>query len=73
MLQHCGLVRNFYKTEKDGKDLLENLEELVNAAEFFVSQEGFGLMAVALPVDELGAWVNAVTGQPGVPRRTTRA
>ena len=32
---------------------LENLEELVNAAESFVTQEGFGRDAVALPVDEL--------------------
>jgi DNA helicase-2/ATP-dependent DNA helicase PcrA len=33
---------------------VENLEELVNAAESFVMQEGFGREAVALPVDEHG-------------------
>jgi DNA helicase-2/ATP-dependent DNA helicase PcrA len=51
MLQASGLV-DFYKTDKDGKDRLENLDELVNAAEAFVTQEGFGKDAVALPVDE---------------------
>jgi DNA helicase-2/ATP-dependent DNA helicase PcrA len=52
--QHSGLEEH-YKTEKEGQDRLENLAELVNAAESFVSQEGFGRDAVALPVDELGA------------------
>ena len=54
MLQHSGLEEH-YKTEKEGQDRLENLAELVNAAESFVGQEGFGRDAVALPVDELGA------------------
>ncbi|WP_457306348.1 UvrD-helicase domain-containing protein, partial [Polaromonas sp. P5_E6] len=54
VLQHSGLEEH-YKTEKEGQDRLENLAELVNAAESFVSQEGFGRDAVALPVDELGA------------------
>jgi DNA helicase II / ATP-dependent DNA helicase PcrA len=51
MLQASGLVA-FYKTDREGQDRLENLEELVNAAEAFVTQEGFGKDAVALPVDE---------------------
>jgi len=51
MLEHSGLVE-FYKTDKEGADRIENLEELVNAAESFVMQEGFGKDAVALPVDE---------------------
>jgi DNA helicase-2/ATP-dependent DNA helicase PcrA len=42
-----------YKAEREGADRVENLEELVNAAESFVTQEGFGRDAVALPVDEL--------------------
>ena len=46
-----GLV-DFYRTEKEGQDRIENLEELVNAAEAFVTQEGFGKDAVSLPVDE---------------------
>jgi DNA helicase II / ATP-dependent DNA helicase PcrA len=53
VLQHSGLEEH-YKTEKEGQDRLENLAELVNAAESFVSQEGFGRDAVALPVDEQG-------------------
>ena len=54
VLQHSGLEEH-YKAEKEGQDRLENLAELVNAAESFVTQEGFGRDAVALPVDELGA------------------
>ncbi|WP_341910591.1 UvrD-helicase domain-containing protein [Polaromonas sp. YR568] len=53
VLQHSGLEEH-YKLEKEGQDRLENLGELVNAAESFVSMEGFGRDAVALPVDELG-------------------
>ncbi len=52
VLDHSGLI-DFYKAEKEGADRVENLEELVNAAESFVTQEGFGRDAVALPVDEL--------------------
>jgi DNA helicase-2/ATP-dependent DNA helicase PcrA len=40
---------NHYRAEKEGADRVENLEELVNAAESFVTQEGFGRSAVALP------------------------
>ncbi len=53
MLDASGLV-DFYKVDKEGRDRLENLEELVNAAEAFVTQEGFGRDAVALPIDEFG-------------------
>ena len=53
VLQHSGLLEH-YRLEKEGQDRLENLGELVNAAESFVSQEGFGRDAVALPVDEHG-------------------
>ena len=51
VLETSGL-RDFYRNEKEGQDRLENLDELVNAAEAFVTQEGFGKDAVALPVDE---------------------
>ncbi len=54
VLHDSGLL-DFYRTEKEGQDRIENLEELVNAAESFVTQEGFGKDAVALPVDELTA------------------
>ncbi len=53
VLDHSGLV-DHYKAEREGADRLENLEELVNAAESFVTQEGFGRDAVALPLDEQG-------------------
>ncbi|MBX3602077.1 MAG: UvrD-helicase domain-containing protein [Rubrivivax sp.] len=53
VLQGSGLL-DFYRTDKEGADRIENLEELVNAAESFVTQEGFGKDAVALPVDEQG-------------------
>ena len=66
MLEASGLV-DFYKTDREGKERLENLEELVNAAEAFVTQEGFGKDAVALPVDEVGerSGVNALGGAAG--------
>ena len=53
MLERSGLI-DFYRTEKEGADRIENLEELVTAAEAFVTQEGFGKDAIALPVDEHG-------------------
>ena len=60
MLHTSGLVE-YYKTDKEGQDRLENLEELVNAAEGFVTQEGFGKDAVALPVDEHAGAMSAGT------------
>jgi DNA helicase-2/ATP-dependent DNA helicase PcrA len=48
VLDKTGLVQH-YRSEKEGADRVENLEELVNAAESFVTQEGFGRHAVALP------------------------
>ena len=48
VLDKSGLVQH-YRTEKEGADRVENLEELVNAAESFVTQEGFGRHAVAMP------------------------
>ena len=53
VLQHSGLQEH-YRLEKEGQDRLENLGELINAAESFVSMEGFGRDAVALPIDEHG-------------------
>ena len=51
VVEASGLA-DFYRLEKEGQERLENLAELVNAAEAFVTQEGFGKDAVALPVDE---------------------
>jgi DNA helicase II / ATP-dependent DNA helicase PcrA len=74
MLQASGLV-DFYKVDKEGRERLENLEELVNAAEAFVTQEGFGKDAVALPVDETGVDTNPTgrarsEGGPGADLRS---
>ena len=60
VLAHSGLIEH-YQNEREGQDRVENLEELVNAAESFVSIEGFGRDAVAIPVDELG---QALTQSP---------
>ena len=60
MLEVSGLI-DFYLAEKEGADRIENLKELVNAAESFVTQEGFGKDAIALPIDETGA---ALTQSP---------
>jgi DNA helicase II / ATP-dependent DNA helicase PcrA len=63
VLAHSGLV-DFYRTEKEGQDRIENLEELVNAAEAFVTQEGFGKDAVSLPLDETDAAALALSTVP---------
>ncbi len=52
VLDHSGLIEH-YRNDKEGADRVENLQELVSAAESFVTQEGFGRDAVALPVDEV--------------------
>ena len=64
VLEATGLL-DFYRADKEGQDRIENLEELVNAAEAFVTQEGFGKDAVALPVDEQAA--PAGLGGPATP------
>jgi DNA helicase II / ATP-dependent DNA helicase PcrA len=65
MLQRSGLTE-FYRHDKEGQDRIENLDELINAAEAFVTQEGFGKDAVAMPVDELspGAMADAAPLPP---------
>ncbi len=60
LLDHSGLIEH-YQAEREGADRIENLQELVNAAESFVTQEGFGRDAVALPVD--GQMINTDTGE----------
>ncbi len=68
-LDHSGLLEH-YRNDKEGADRVENLQELVSAAESFVTQEGFGRDAVALPVDEVanapmlpGALMQSPAGQ----------
>jgi DNA helicase-2/ATP-dependent DNA helicase PcrA len=58
VVEGSGLA-DFYRAEKEGQERLENLAELVNAAEAFVTQEGFGKDAVALPVDEPAGSISA--------------
>ena len=60
LIDHTGLIEH-YQAEREGADRIENLQELVNAAESFVTQEGFGREAVALPVD--GQMINPDTGE----------
>ena len=62
VLDTSGLIEH-YRAEREGADRIENLEELVNAAESFVTQEGFGREAVALPVEELAPAPDAETGE----------
>jgi DNA helicase-2/ATP-dependent DNA helicase PcrA len=64
-LDHSGLIVH-YKADREGADRVENLEELVNAAESFVSLEGFGRDAVALPVDEQGQALTQSPASQGV-------
>jgi DNA helicase-2/ATP-dependent DNA helicase PcrA len=45
-LDHSGLLTH-YRADREGADRVENLEELVNAAESFVSFEGFGRDALS--------------------------
>jgi DNA helicase-2/ATP-dependent DNA helicase PcrA len=66
MLEASGLV-DFYRTEREGQDRIENLEELVNAAQAFVTVEGFGRDAVGLLAsgDEMPAAPSGVDADSG--------
>ena len=60
VIERSGLIEH-YRTEREGADRIENLEELVNAAESFVAQEGFGRDAPA--VDGAADGLDADTGE----------
>ena len=64
MLEQSGLLAH-YRTEREGADRVENLEELVNAAESFVMLEGFGRDAEGLPLanDDVPLPPDAETGE----------
>ncbi|QKO21098.1 UvrD-helicase domain-containing protein [Rhodoferax sp. BAB1] len=64
VLQHSGLVEH-YQAEREGADRIENLEELVTAAESFVSIEGFGREAEAMKA--AGETTALVPAEPGAP------
>jgi len=44
---HASGLREHYRTEKDGQDRIENLQELVNAAESFVREGDFQVAGAA--------------------------
>jgi len=58
VLDASGLLSH-YATEKEGADRIENLEQMVNAAKQFVSEEGYGQDAPA----HLGPRAEAQAGQ----------
>ncbi len=74
VIAQSGLV-TFYETDKEGQDRIENLNELVTAAESFVTQEGFGKDAIGLPLDEHGpgsfAAATAASAAPVTPDADT--
>jgi len=47
VLDMSGLITH-YQNEREGADRIENLEQLVNAAMLFISEEGFGKSSPAL-------------------------
>ena len=63
VLEASGLNAH-YREERDGQERLENLEELVNAAAAFVTQEGFGLQATAQQAQALGATTDGAAAVP---------
>ncbi|GLC96095.1 DNA helicase [Cupriavidus sp. TA19] len=56
MINTSGLITH-YQGEKEGQDRIENLQELVTAAQAFVVEEGYGLDALAavIPADRTPA------------------
>lgn len=55
VINTSGLIQHF-QGEKEGQDRIENLQELVTAAQAFVVEEGYGLDALAsvLPANRIG-------------------
>ncbi|CAN7408274.1 UvrD-helicase domain-containing protein [Trinickia sp. LjRoot230] len=60
VVRTSGLA-DFYEGEREGQDRLENLQELVNAATAFVSEEGYGLDTPARSIP-LAPGASAATG-----------
>ena len=58
VLEASGLVA-YYQKEREGADRIENLKELVNAVEAFVTIEGYGRDAVALTAAHEGSSAEA--------------
>lgn len=51
VIQHSGLIQH-YLAEREGQDRIENLQELVNAATAFISEEGISQDTTALTAME---------------------
>jgi DNA helicase-2/ATP-dependent DNA helicase PcrA len=56
VITHSGLIQH-YLAEREGQDRIENLQELVNAATAFISEEGIGQDTTALTAMELNSAV----------------
>jgi len=54
VLEASGLIEH-YRNDRDGSERLDNLEELLSAAESFVASQGFDTDTAALPLDEQSA------------------
>ena len=46
VIGHSGLIQ-YYLSEREGQDRVENLQELINAATAFIAEEGYGQDAAA--------------------------
>ena len=61
-LDASGLLEH-YQNERDGADRVENLQELFNAAESFVSMEGFGRETPGMAQAEVGIFTDVANEQ----------
>ncbi len=61
VIDRSGLVAH-YRSETDGQDRVENLEELVNAAAAFLAEEGFAQDSVATQADGAAALPSPLAG-----------
>jgi len=60
-IERSGLVEH-YRSEKEGQERIENLEELVNAASAFVSEEGYTQDAPGTQSDATAAIASPLAG-----------
>ena len=67
VLELSGL-RAHYKTEKEGQERIANLDEIINAASNFISEEGYAQVAAedeAAPPDPLAAFLSHASLEAG--------
>jgi len=64
MLEESGLLAH-YRQDREGEDRVENLEELVNAAESFVRLEGFGRQEAARTAAQAAGGADGTGGISG--------